>query len=282
MEIITSPTEILGISKRSKAQGRTIGLVPTMGALHEGHLCLMREAKRENDLVVASIFVNPIQFGQNEDFDQYPRDLEGDSAKLKAEGVDFLFMPEARAMYPQGFATSIEVKGISQRLCGQFRPGHFSGVATVVCKLLNIVSPTRAYFGQKDYQQTLVIGRMVADLDMDVDIRIVPTKREQDGLAMSSRNVYLSSEERKAAVSISKALDETSRGLKAGQDITSASRIMHDILAAEPLIAEVQYAGIYDPESLEEAAEIKERLLLAIALKIGRTRLIDNMLVERP
>ncbi|MFA5352821.1 MAG: pantoate--beta-alanine ligase [Thermodesulfovibrionales bacterium] len=280
MEIISGPAEIHEILKRYTSQGRTIGFVPTMGALHEGHLCLMRKARTENDIVAASIFVNPIQFGQNEDFNRYPRDIEGDSAKLKAEGVDILFLPEARAMYPSGFTSAVEVKGLSQKLCGQFRPGHFTGVATVVCKLLNIVSPTRAYFGQKDFQQTVVIRRMVEDLNMDAAIVTVPTMREPDGLAMSSRNAYLAPEERKAAVALYRALDAASRMIKSGEALSAGVvRLMHDILRMDHL-TEIQYAGVYDPESLDEVSEIRGRCLLAIAVKIGRTRLIDNMIVE--
>jgi len=281
MENIRIPRIMKETSKRHLHNGKTIGFVPTMGALHEGHLSLVKRAKSENDIVVVSIFVNPAQFGPKEDFDRYPRDMEGDMEKLKREGADILFMPDARAMYPDGFSSYITVKDLSDKLCGVFRPGHFTGVATVVCKLFNIVKPVAAYFGQKDFQQAAIIKRMVEDLNMDVDLIICPTFREPDGLAMSSRNVYLSHEERRAAAVIYKTLLSASQMIKSGEsNPVDVRKQMHDTLDAEPLISEIQYAGVYDTNTLDELNEFKKQNLLAVAVKIGSTRLIDNMIVE--
>ncbi|MEW6740424.1 MAG: pantoate--beta-alanine ligase [Nitrospirota bacterium] len=281
MENIRIPRIMKETSKRHLHNGKTIGFVPTMGALHEGHLSLVKRARSENDIVVVSIFVNPAQFGPKEDFDRYPRDMEGDMEKLKREGADILFMPDARAMYPDGFSSYITVKDLSDKLCGVFRPGHFTGVATVVCKLFNIVKPVAAYFGQKDFQQAAIIKRMVEDLNMDVDLIICPTFREPDGLAMSSRNVYLSHEERRAAAVIYKTLLSASQMIKSGEsNPVDVRKQMHDTLEAEPLISEIQYAGVYDTNTLDELNEFKKQNLLAVAVKIGSTRLIDNMIVE--
>jgi pantoate--beta-alanine ligase len=281
MENIRIPRIMKETSKRHLHNGKTIGFVPTMGALHEGHLSLVKRAKSENDIVVVSIFVNPAQFGPKEDFDRYPRDMEGDMEKLKREGADILFMPDARAVYPDGFSSYITVKDLSDKLCGVFRPGHFTGVATVVCKLFNIVKPVAAYFGQKDFQQAAIIKRMVEDLNMDVDLIICPTFREPDGLAMSSRNAYLSNEERRAAAVIYKTLLSASQMIKSGEsNPVDVRKQMHDTLEAEPLISEIQYAGVYDTNTLDELNEFKKQNLLAVAVKIGSTRLIDNMIVE--
>ena len=262
-------------------RGRTIGFVPTMGALHEGHLSLVKRAKQENDITVVSIFVNPIQFRPSEDFNRYPRDIDGDTEKLQIEGVDIIFVPGVSSLYPEGFSTHVDVAKISERLCGAFRPGHFRGVATVVTKLLNIVKPIRAYFGQKDFQQTIIVKQLVKDLGMDVDIVVCPTIRELDGLAKSSRNVYLDKKQRGASTVIYKCLAEASGLIKSG--IINANPIkgvMHDILLKEPAVSEIDYAGVYDPATLDELSEIKGDALLAVAVKIGDTRLIDNMLVN--
>ncbi len=268
-------------SKRHLSKGKAIGLVPTMGALHEGHLSLIKRAKSENDIVAVSIFVNPIQFGQNEDLDKYPRDMEGDMEKLKGEGVDILFMPEVKTIYPEGFSTYITVKDLSDKLCGAFRQGHFTGVATVVCKLFNIVMPTRAYFGQKDFQQTVIVNRMANDLNMNVELVVCPTIRESDGLAMSSRNAYLNPDERKAAIVIYKALKTSSELIKSGNvRPADIQKHMHDMLKAEPLISEIQYVRVYNIDTLDELNEFNKQNLLAIAVKIGNTRLIDNVVVE--
>lgn len=281
METIRIPSIMKETSKRHLLRGKTIGFVPTMGALHEGHLSLVKRAKSENDIVVVSIFVNPTQFGPSEDFDRYPRDMEGDMEKLKREGVDILFMPDARSMYSDRFSTYITVKDLSDKLCGAFRPGHFTGVATVVCKLLNIVMPTRAYFGQKDFQQTVIIKRMTEDLNMNADLVICPTVRESDGLAMSSRNGYLSPEERRAATVIYRDILSASDLINSGKsNPVDVKKQMHDMLKSEPLISEIQYAGVYNAETLDELNEFKKQNLLAIAVKIGNTRLIDNMLAE--
>ena len=265
-----------------RMRGRTLGFVPTMGALHEGHLSLVRMCREENDIVVVSIYVNPAQFGPAEDLSQYPRDLDGDREKLRKESVDILFLPDDSLMYPKGFSTFVEVGSLSERLCGAYRPGHFSGVATVVAKLFNIVSPVRAYFGHKDFQQTLVIKQVARDLNSAVDVVPCPTIREADGLAMSSRNAYLGAEERKAAAVIYRALVKGAEGVKSGIiEISALKTIMLDALRAEPLVSEIQYCSAYDPESLDEMVQIVGEALLAIALKIGATRLIDNMLVNR-
>ncbi len=280
MEIIRIPRIMQDTSKGHILRGWTIGFVPTMGALHEGHLRLVRRAKQENDVTVVSIFVNPTQFGPSEDFKQYPRDIEGDTAKLFKEEADILFMPDAPLIYPEGFSTCVEVEKISERLCGAFRPGHFKGVATVVTKLLNIVKPTKAYFGQKDFQQTIIIKQLVKDLDMDADIVVCPTLREQDGLAMSSRNAYLDIRQREAATVIYKCLIEASDLIKSGIiDANYIKGVMQDGLLKEPAVSGLDYAGVYDPVTLSELSEIKGDTLLAVAVKIGDTRLIDNMLV---
>lgn len=281
MEIVRIPRIMQETSKRLLQQSKRIGFVPTMGALHNGHLSLVKRARGENDIVAASIFVNPIQFAPNEDLDRYPRDLEGDMEKLKAEQTDILFLPDAKAIYPDLFSTYINVSGLSEKLCGAFRTGHFKGVATVVNKLFNIVKPNRVYFGQKDFQQCVIIKRMNADLNMDIEIVVCPTVRENDGLAMSSRNAYLSPEERKAAGIIYKTLLTVSQSLQSGESNLSAiKKQMDDMLLNQPLVSEVQYAGIYDPDNLDELSENKKQNLVAIALKIGNTRLIDNIIVD--
>ncbi|HBU05037.1 MAG TPA: pantoate--beta-alanine ligase [Nitrospiraceae bacterium] len=281
MEIIRIPRIMHDTSKGHLLHGRSIGFVPTMGALHEGHLSLIKRSKAENDIAVVSIFINPLQFGFSEDFHQYPRDTDGDIAKLRKAEADVLFMPDASSIYHEGFATYITVDKISEKLCGAFRPGHFRGVATIVAKLFNIVKPARAYFGQKDFQQAAIIRKMAKDLDMPVDIIVSPTIREHDGLAMSSRNVYMSEEERKAAGVIYGCLIQTSEMIKSG--IINKEQIkgfMKEKLSAEPLVREIQYASMYDPETLDEVENAGEEALLAVSVKVGGTRLIDNMLVK--
>jgi len=281
MEIIRIRYIMQDTSRGHVLHGSTVGFVPTMGALHEGHLSLVRRARQENDITVVSIFINPIQFGLSEDFHKYPRDIDGDMEKLQKEEVDIIFLPEISSMYPENFLTYVEVEKISERLCGAFRPGHFKGVATVVTKLLNIVKPTKAYFGQKDFQQAIIIKQLVKDLDMDVDIVVCPTIRERDGLAMSSRNAYLDKKQREASTVIYKCLKEASDLMKSGIiDIRYIKGVMHDKLLKESLVSGVDYAGVYDPVTLNELSEIKGDALLAVALKMGETRLIDNMLVN--
>jgi pantoate--beta-alanine ligase len=280
MEIIRIPTIMRQTSQEHLKKGKTIGFVPTMGALHEGHLSLVRRAKQENDITTVSIFVNPIQFGPSEDFERYPRDREGDLEKLQKEKTDVTFMPDISSMYPERFLTHIEVNEISGRLCGAFRPNHFRGVATVVTKLLNIVKPTRVYFGQKDFQQSVIIKQLVRDLNIGVDVVLCPTVREQDGLAMSSRNAYLSEEQRKAATVIYECLKEASDLVKSGiMDGIFIKGFMQERILNVPGISSVDYAGVYNPETMIAMSEINGDILLAIALKIGNTRLIDNMLV---
>ena len=281
METIRIPKIIQDTVGGLLLRAKTIGFVPTMGALHEGHLSLVRRARQENDTTVISIFVNPLQFGPAEDFHRYPRDIEGDTEKLAKEAANILFMPDAPLMFPEGFLTRIEVGKISDKLCGFFRPGHFTGVATVVAKLFHIVKPTRAYFGQKDFQQAIIIGKMVRDLNMDVDVVICPTIREKDGLAMSSRNAYLTPEERKASVVLYRSLKEAAGLLTSGIiNIVNLKEMMHMKIMEEPTVSSIDYAGFYDPETLEELSAIQSDVLLAVAAKIGNTRLIDNILVN--
>lgn len=281
MEIIRIPRIMQDTAKGYSLRGKSTGFVPTMGALHEGHLSLVRRARQENDISVVSIFVNPIQFGPSEDFQKYPRDIEGDAEKLRREGVNILFMPDIAAMYPKGFVTHVEVGEISEKLCGAFRPGHFRGVATVVAKLFNVVKPVRAYFGQKDFQQSVVISKMVKDLAMDIDVVTCPTIRERDGLAMSSRNAYLNEGHREASTVIYRCLREASDLIKSGIiDIQAVKKAMQEGLLRESAVSGIDYAGIYDPETLNEPSEIKEAMLLAVAVRIGDTRLIDNIFIN--
>jgi pantoate--beta-alanine ligase len=280
MEIIRIPRVMREASRDNLARGKTIGLVPTMGAIHDGHLSLVKSCREENDVAVVSLFVNPAQFSPGEDLDGYPRDLDGDMQKLEEAGADTLFLPEEKEVYPEGFSTSVDVKGLSDKLCGAFRPGHFAGVATVVAKLLNMASPTRAYFGAKDYQQSLIVRRLVRDLNIPVEIAVLPTVRDEDGLAMSSRNAYLKSNERQAAQAIYRALANAVDMAGEGKNIAEINAFMHETLKKESLITEIQYAGAYDPETLDEAAAVKGDVLLAVAVKIGPARLIDNMLAK--
>jgi pantoate--beta-alanine ligase len=262
-------------------RGKAIGFVPTMGALHEGHLSLVKRSRQENEKTIVSIFINPMQFGPSEDFARYPRDIDGDKAKLAREEADILFMPDAAMVYPEGFLTRIEIGKISERLCGLSRPGHFAGVATVVAKLFHIIKPTRAYFGQKDYQQGIIIKKMVKDLNMDVDVVLCPTIREKGGLAMSSRNVYLTEAQREASLVLYHSLRETADLLKSGIiNIIHLREMMHEMISREPAVSKIDYAGIYHPETLEELSDIRDEMLLAGAVWIGDTRLIDNMLVN--
>ena len=268
-------------------RGNSIGFVPTMGALHEGHLSLIRRCREENDISIASIFVNPMQFEPSGDFSRYPRNVEDDMAELKKAGVDILFMPGVENIYPEGFATYVNVEHLPDRLCGHFRPGHFRGVATVVTKLLNIVRPARAYFGRKDFQQFLIIRQLVRDLNIDTETVMCPTVREADGLAMSSRNRYLSPEERNAATVIYRTLCEAKKMVVSGNvTFGEVKSFMKNTLSTEPLVKEVQYASAFDPATLEDMASLKitmyrkKNILLAIAVRIGKARLIDNELVE--
>lgn len=281
MEIIRIPRIMQDTSRGYLLHSRTIGFVPTMGALHEGHLSLVRMSKAENNITAVSIYINPTQFGPSEDLSRYPRQLDADSELLRKEDVDILFLPDDMVMYPAGFSTEIEVKGLSEKMCGHFRPCHFRGVAMVVAKLLNMVKPTRVYFGQKDFQQTVIIKRMAKDLNFDSEIVVCPTLREQDGLALSSRNAYLEPQQRAAASGLYKCLSEMSQEIKTGLHSGATIRDrMQQMLRAEPLISSIDYASVYDPQTLEEVEEIKGEALLAIAARMGATRLIDNILVN--
>ncbi|MCA0453292.1 MAG: pantoate--beta-alanine ligase [Chloroflexi bacterium] len=260
--------------------GGSVGLVPTMGALHAGHIALVKQARAENEHVVASIFVNPSQFAQNEDLSKYPRDIPRDLAMLEAAGVDVVFTPTPDLIYPPNYQTWIEVETVSQGLEGDRRPGHFRGVATVVAKLFNLVQPQRAYFGQKDAQQVAVIKRMVRDLNFPLAIRVYPTVREADGLAMSSRNVYLSAEQRTAASVIRRALVSASKAYEAGERTAEDIRVVISEVIASEAVAELDYVSIVDAETLNVVEAITERpLLVSLVVKMGSTRLLDNMLL---
>jgi pantoate--beta-alanine ligase len=277
MQVIGLIFEIRAL--RQKLSG-TVGFVPTMGYLHEGHLALVKQARIENSAVIVSIYVNPTQFGPREDFGAYPRDLNRDMELLRGGGVDIVFVPSDDEMYPPEFSSWVDVEKVTEGLEGASRPGHFRGVATIVAKLFNIVQPSRAYFGQKDAQQVIVIKRMVADLNMGIEIVVVPTVRESEGLAMSSRNIYLSPRERRAATMLFKALT-LARQLGQGgeQDAEKIRRQMTSLIQKEPL-AQIDYVSIADAETLEELNLIDRPALASLAVKIGKTRLIDNMLLE--
>jgi pantoate--beta-alanine ligase len=258
----------------------TVGFVPTMGFLHEGHLALVKRAKVENSIVVVSIYVNPAQFGPREDFGAYPRDLDRDLELLRKERTDIVFVPLDDEMYPPGFSSWVDVEKVTERLEGASRPGHFKGVATVVAKLFNIAQPTRAYFGQKDAQQVLVIKRVVADLNMDLEVVVVPTVRESDGLAMSSRNVYLSPKERQAATILFKALTLARKLRKGGEKDAEKIRRQMAALIQKELLAQIDYVSIADGETLEELDLLDRPAVASLAVRIGKTRLIDNMPLE--
>jgi len=262
-----------------RKQGKKIGFVPTMGFLHEGHLSLMRYARQECDVVIASIFVNPTQFGPAEDLDRYPRDEAGDRAKCESADIDILFMPQATEMYPEKPSVFVIVEGISDILEGAIRPGHYQGVATVVAKLFHIMKPHKAFFGQKDYQQCIVIKRMVQDLNLDVEIAVLPTIREADGLAMSSRNSYLNAEERRVATAIFRALT-VGEGLVRGgaQDPEILKNAMRVVLQEEKSIV-IDYIEIADPETLATLLRVAGKAMVLVAVRLGRTRLIDNILI---
>jgi pantoate--beta-alanine ligase len=281
MKVINRVTELKAVVQQQRREGKTVGFVPTMGYLHEGHLTLMRQAREEQDVVIASIFVNPLQFGPNEDYAVYPRDTERDSVLAAGAGVDILFMPTVEEMYPQGYQnmlTTVDVDKVTRKLCGASRPGHFRGVATVVSKLFNIVSPDVAYFGQKDAQQVVVIRRMVEDLNMNVHITAVPIVREASGLALSSRNAFLSPAERQAALVLSQSLILAESLLQSGQrDAQSIVAAMCNLIEQEPL-AYIDYVSVIDVDTLEAVSSVAETALIAVAVKIGKTRLIDNML----
>lgn len=280
MKIISDIQEMQLFVRQAKEKGLRIGLVPTMGSLHEGHLTLMHQAKKNCDVVVASIFVNPTQFGPTEDFAKYPRDLSGDSEQAAKAGVDVIFHPQPEDMYPAGYSSFIEINGITQKLCGLSRPGHFRGVATVVAKLFNIIQPDKAFFGQKDAQQVLVLKRMVTDLNMNVTLEVVPIVREEDGLAMSSRNAFLSPEERKAALVLSQSLQLAQKLVEQGQ--VNARNIKEQVILEiqKEKLAQIDYVEVYSYPQLETLDVIEDKALLALAVRFGNTRLIDNTILE--
>jgi pantoate--beta-alanine ligase len=279
MKVISSPYIMNSISRKLLGSGKDIGLVPTMGALHEGHLSLIKKARKENDIVVVSIFINPKQFSAGEDYRRYPRDIKNDRIKAEDCGCDILFHPDNSSMYGKGFATGVEVQGLSSIMCAVARPHHFKGVALVCLKLFNIVMPGRAYFGQKDYQQSVIIKKMVEDLNVNTRVNVLPTVRGPDGLAMSSRNGYLSRQERKAACLIYKSL------LAAKQLIISGERRPAKIIprifkCLKNRRINIDYACIADPITLKDVKRVHGRVLIALAVKVGKTRLIDNILVK--
>ena len=264
-----------------RQSSRPLGLVPTMGALHEGHLALVRRARRENAALAVSIFVNPAQFGPQEDLAQYPRDLERDLDLLRAEGVDLVFVPTPEEVYPPGFDTWVEPGELATRLEGAVRPGHFRGVATVVAKLFNIIRPDRAYFGQKDGQQVAVIRRLTADLNLGPEVVVAPTVRDADGLALSSRNAYLTAAQRAAAPVIYRALRRAEELRRAGvQDAGQLRQAARALLEEEPLIEAIDYVSVADADTLEELDAIPGRAMVSVAARIGRVRLIDNVMLE--
>lgn len=282
MRIIKTVKEMKAVSSRIRKEGRIIGFVPTMGALHEGHLSLIKEARRVSDVVAVSIFVNPTQFGPEEDYKGYPREPEGDRKQCKEAGVDLLFVPSVEEMYPHGFLTSVTVAGITDVLCGPLRPGHFRGVTTIVATLFHVMQPQKIFLGQKDYQQAVVIKRMVEDLNMAVEIVVLPTVRETDGLAMSSRNSHLSHRERQAASVLFRALQTAHDMISKGERRASGVKEeMRKMIRTETLV-KVEYLSLCHPETLQEVEGISGTVVIALAAWVGKTRLIDNIIVTAP
>jgi pantoate--beta-alanine ligase len=281
MEVIGKIEEIQHRCETLRLAGKILALVPTMGFFHEGHLELMRVAKRNADAVIISIFVNPTQFGPSEDFAAYPRDMEGDLAKAETVGVDIAFTPTVEEMYPEGCRTTVSVGNLTKHLCGLSRPSHFQGVTTVVAKLFHIAKPHIAVFGQKDYQQLTVITKMVKDLNMDIQVVGMPTYREPDGLAMSSRNTYLSAAERKSALALKKSLDMASGMHDQGErDAAKIKAAVEGMILSHPH-TQIDYITVCDPATLEDVATLPGETLLALAVRVGKTRLIDNCLLGR-
>ena len=279
MEILQTKCKVRAALAKARADGQTVGLVPTMGALHAGHLSLVEASVAQCDFTVVSVFVNPTQFGPSEDLEEYPRDIEGDAEKCQAAGADLIFAPSAKEMYPEGSCTTIHVAHLTEGLCGAFRPGHFDGVTTVCCKLFDIVQPDRAYFGEKDYQQLIVVRRMVRDLDLPLEIIGVPTLREPDGLAMSTRNQYLTEQERRAAPGLYRALQEGADAARAEARGKEVEKTVATALAKEPLF-QPQYISAVDPETLEPLEDRGKPVVIAAAAILGKTRLIDNVKIE--
>lgn len=280
MEVLGDATQMQRRVSALRAEGRAIGFVPTMGYLHEGHLSLLRTARRNNPILAVSIFVNPTQFDRQEDLERYPVDVEGDLAKAAAEGADLVFVPEQKAMYPDRYATFVEVERLTRRWEGTYRPGHFRGVTTIVAKLFHIVKPHRAYFGQKDYQQACVITRMVRDLDMDIEVVVLPTVREPDGLAMSSRNVNLTPDERRQAPVLYQALrwaaDQVRRGERDARGLAEGMRRM----IQQGTTATIDYVAVCHPGSLEPLETVAGPAVALLAVRFSRARLIDNLVID--
>lgn len=281
MQVIKDIPTMKRLSRNIRCEGKILGFVPTMGALHQGHLALIRKAREDCDIVVVSIFVNPTQFGPGEDFEQYPRDFAKDARVCEEEKVDFVFAPSAQDMYPEGYSTWVEVEGtLTHILEGTRRPGHFRGVTTVVAKLFNIVCSDYSYFGEKDYQQALIVKKMVKELHMDTQILLLPTVREEDGLACSSRNSYLKNEEREAARILYRTLVKAKKMIQEGEKDASYLRsVIKDSIGKEPL-ASIDYVAIADPETLGSVERIEKEVIVLLAVRIGRVRLIDNMRVK--
>lgn len=280
MNTVRKIKEMKSVVRDVRSLGKNVGFVPTMGYLHEGHLSLVQASLQSADCTVVSIFVNPAQFGPKEDFKEYPRDLARDSQLLEKLGVDLLFCPDYTEMYPPDYKTYIEVESLQDKLCGPSRPGHFRGVCTVVLKLFNIVQPDVAFFGQKDAQQAIILKRMVSDLNLDVRVEVMPTVREEDGLALSSRNVYLDPEQRQSALCLSRSLNEAAGMIRSGERRTDPLMDrMRELIDREDL-AKLDYIAIVDTGSLEPLKEIKKEALIALAVFFGSVRLIDNMMVS--
>jgi pantoate--beta-alanine ligase len=282
MEIINRRPRIASLTRKLRRENKTIGLVPTMGALHAGHLSLVEEARQMCDIVIVSIFVNPAQFGKNEDFDKYPRDLTADASVLAEYSVDYIFAPTAEEIYPAGFSTYVWVEGFSETLEGEIRPGHFRGVATIVTILLNTIRPDFAFFGQKDAQQSIIIKRLTRDLGFETEIVVLPIVREESGLAMSSRNAFLSAEEKQAAPIIFQSLKTAKFALREGERNASIlAQIVGEKINSEPL-ANLDYVAVVDAETLEPVDKVDDReILIAVAARFGKTRLIDNTILNR-
>jgi pantoate--beta-alanine ligase len=280
MKIITSKQAVREEIQQAKKAGKKVGFVPTMGYLHQGHLSLVKKAKEMADYVVVSIFVNPLQFGVGEDYEEYPRDLERDSSLVEELGADLVFAPSVGEMYGEDHSTQVEVSGVTERLCGASRPGHFKGVTTVVSKLFNIVQPDLAFFGQKDAQQIAVLKKMVRDLDFPVQIVGLPIVREQDGLALSSRNKYLSPPERQSALILSKSLKLAEKMIVDGErDPDKIRQKMIELIGTEPL-AVIDYVELSSADTLQPISRLQGKVLIALAVRIGKTRLIDNLQLE--
>ena len=280
MRVITKAAEMHEAMSKERSRGRIIGFIPTMGFLHEGHLSLVRESVQKTDVTVVSIFINPTQFGPKEDFNENPRDTDRDTKVLKGEGVDYLFLPDRVEMYPKEYKTYVEVHSLQDKLCGGSRPDHFRGVCTVVLKLFNVVVPDTAFFGQKDAQQAIILKRMVQDLNLGVKIEVVPIVREEDGLALSSRNINLNPEERKAALVLIKSLEEAQRIVMNGErDPEQIVARMKEMIVAEPL-TKIDYVEIVDMENLDPVKKIEKEALAALAVFVGKVRLIDNTIIQ--